>query len=511
MFFSALAYAPWAYGGTTATSIVVINWLLGTALLLWVIELLASGSLGPTLRDVAATGRSSARRVNRRWPRFPRVLIALVVALLAVGGWMVVNALAIYDPEFGMFAPVANLAPHAPGSVDYAISAAWMIRGALLLGTILFVVDFSQSNRGLLHLWYAIGIVAGSIALLGLLQKATGAEMIFWQPVPEKDKGFYTFFASYYYHANAGAFLNLVLPLTAGLALRSFTSPSTPAQRAVWLSIFVMNLAAIAANTSRAAQLVGLMLLLPVAIQLFPFMIRNLSRAKLGLAVVGTAAILLLLFAILRASHLEKSHKRWQNVGEYISNDARWLSSRIAIGVLPNVGLLGFGPGTFRVVFPIYNNRSIQPAPGGWRFLHEDYLQTLLEWGWVGSALWALLFFGAILVAIRSLYRQRALRRRAAGKAEKLKTEMLKSESELSSSVSASQRFSVSVFSPAWSPRRRLILPLAVIALGGVALHALVDFPLQIYSIQLYAATYIGVCWGSADVEDKRNAETLKD
>jgi len=142
-----------------------------------------------------------------------------------------------------------------------------------------------------------------------------------------------------------------------------------------------------------------------------------------------------------------------------ISDDARWQASHVAIGALPDVGFFGFGPGTFRVVFPSYNNVATKPAPGTWRFLHEDYLQTVLEWGWVGSSVWALLFVGGIAIGIRS-YKK-----------------------------SAAQD---------WTPRRRLLQPLVIVALAGVALHALVDFPLQIASIQLYVATYLGLCWGSS-------------
>src|SRR5438034_3424540 len=435
IFLAALVYAPWAYGGTTSASIQIINWLLLAAFILWIIELVVRG-------------RSPAR---------PRILLFLTCVLIALGGWMALNARSIYDSDFYTFVPLRNLAPHLTGSVDYAISAAWMIRGALLLFAILFVVDLSQSNRWLLRLWYTIGLVAGSIAFLGLLQKATGARMIFWQTAPPW--GATTFFATYYYHANAGAFLNLVWPLTAGLVIRTFATRGHAVLRAMWTSVSIVTVAAVLSNTSRMAQFVALLLLIAICLQFGPALLRKLSRTRKGVVFAGAITILLTLVALAQATHLDQPLNRWQMLTQNVPKDARWMAARVAIGTLPDVGLLGFGPGTFRVVFPSYNGVSINQVPGTWRFLHEDYLQTALEWGWVGSTLWALLFFGGIAVGIRN-YKNYAARD--------------------------------------WTPRRRMLQPFAIIALVGAALHALVDFPLQIASIQLYVATYLGLCWGSS-------------
>ena len=435
IFLAVLVYAPWAYGGTTSASIQIINWLLLAAFILWIVELAVGG----------------------RRPAFPRLLLFLVVALVGIGGWMALNATSIYDADFHTFVPLRNFAPRLAGSVDFAISTAWMLRGALLLCAILFVVDLSQSNRWLLRLWFTIGLVAGSIAFLGLLQKATGAQMIFWQTAPVW--GATTFFATYYYHGNAGAYLNLVWPLTAGLAVRAFTTPSHPGMRALWISMLIVTIAAVVANTSRMAQLIALLLLIALSVQLGPAFLRKVSHTKKNVGLAGTIAILLALFALGQATHLEQPLNRWQSVSERISTDARWRASRVAMSALCDIGFFGFGPGTFRSVFPFYNNVATKPAPGTWRFLHEDYLQTALEWGWLGSSLLALLFFGGIAIGIRS-YKK-----------------------------SAAQ---------AWTPRRRLLQRLVAVALAGVALHALVDFPFQIASIQLYVATYLGLCWGSS-------------
>ena len=388
---------------------------------------------------------------------------------------MALNAKSIYDSEFSLFVCLRNFAPSLAGSVDYANSTAWMLRGTLLLGTILFVSDLSQSSRWLLRLWYVIGLVGGSIAFLGLLQKATGAQMIFWQPPPPPEYGVATFFATYFYHGNAGAFLNLVWPVSAGLVIRAFTSQSQPGMRALWTIVLLVTIAGVAANTSRMAQVVAVVLLVVIGVHFGPGMLRRLPGVQKSVAVAGALAIILALIALAQAAHLEQPLKRWQSVGEGIPTDARWQASRVALSALPQVGFFGFGPGTFRVVFPGYNIGSGHAVPGSWRFLHEDYLQTILEWGWLGSSLWALLFFGGIVVGIFSYNRY------------------------------ASQN---------WMPRRRVMQPVTMIALAGVALHALVDFPFQIESIQLYVATYLGVCWGSSLWCDKsevtrRNSETV--
>jgi hypothetical protein len=378
---------------------------------------------------------------------------------------MTLNARSIYDAEYYLFVPLRNFVPFLPGSVDYANSVAWMLRGALLLGTILFVSDLSQSSRWLLRLWYVISLIGGSIAFLGLLQKATGARMIFWQPPPPDEQlRVTTFFATYFYHGNAGAFLNLVWPLSAGLVIRAFSTRGQAGMRALWTIVFIVTIAGVLANTSRMAQVVALVMLVAIGFHFGPGLLRRLPGAQKSVAIAGALAIALALIALAQASHLEQSINRWQSVSEHLPTDARWQASRVALSALPVAGFFGFGPATFRVVFPSFNAGSGHAVPGSWRFLHQDYLQTVMEWGWLGSSLWALLFFGGIAVGILS-YKKYAARD--------------------------------------WIPRRRFMQPLAIVALAGVAMHALVDFPFQIESTQLYIATYLGVCWGSSLWNDK--------
>jgi hypothetical protein len=455
----ALFYSPWDYGGTGATSIRILNGILGAMVCAWMVGAFLRAEGGG--RKAEGGGRKAEETSF-----LSRTLLGFGALLLVLGWGMALNAHAILDTDYRILLPLTSPLPGAPGSVDYALSIAWMRRATALILGLWVVADLVQDERWLLRICWAIGLAGGSIALLGLLQKATGAEMTFWQSLDPHEPPVTTFFATYYYHGNAGAFLNLALPAVLGLTFRYVTRRSNPAVRALWITLSLIMLVAVISNTSRTGQfiagLIGLALLSVFVGKLF----RRVRHLELKTAVVALLVGAAALWAITQTSHLDLSLHRWGKFQSTWGNDARWVVDKTAIVSLPEAGPLGFGPGAFSVVFPYFNDLD-ERANGSWLFLHNDYLQTLMEWGWLGGLLWAGLFFGGMIVAIRSL-------------------------------TNKSQ-------STGWYPRQRLLLPVSLIALGGVALHATVDFPLQIASIQLYAMTYLGICWASGSWGKKRS------
>jgi O-antigen ligase len=127
------------------------------------------------------------------------------------------------------------------------------------------------------------------------------------------------------------------------------------------------------------------------------------------------------------------------------------------VDAVPDVGFFGLGPGLFQLAFPYQKSPLGNVEVGLREYAHEDYFQTILEWGWLGALWWLVLIVGGLSQAYRS-YSHRAL----------------------------------------FSSRtdRHLVLA-AMLGVGGILAHALLDFPLQIASLRLFFYLLLALCWAS--------------
>jgi O-antigen ligase len=392
-----------------------------------------------------------ARRMR---PSVPKILWISTAFLFFQGWWLIANAQSTYDPTTYQFDPRVSLVPMAPGAIDQQEATVVMIRITGLLGIMCFVADLTRREAWRRRVWWTIAGCGGSLILFGLIQRISGAPSIFWQ---EGETGG-NFFATYYYHGNAGAFINLVIPPIAGLALMAFRKREGSIQRAIWIPCFFIALAGAFANASKAAIVITIILL----IALICWRVRVLVNAwrvipSTTIRVFAPFAVAISLLSLGWFGWDRMTH-RWAEE-DWVSQSAgsRLLSYQASWSMVHDSGWWGFGPGNFALAFPHYTGPFGNKLEGIWLFAHEDYLQTLIEWGWIGVAVWGLLFLGGILSGVRTYVRDGNL----------------------------------------LSSGDRALLFTSLLSLTGIAIHATMDFPLQIASLQLYTAVLLGMVLGS--------------
>ena len=434
LFLAALVFAPWAYGSTRPWAMQILEGILGVVIVLWL--------AGCTAR--------------RKLPLVPWPLALSALFLLLQGWWLIINVQAVYDYDLAQFTPVKQLLPFAPGAVDRLAAIPTMLSDSAMLGAICFVADLAQRPVWRIRIWW-------TAALNGILLMICGLGMkIFENNITSYLDPTYigvTSFAFYFYHGNAGAFINLILPLVAGLTALAFTRRDTKMERAIWLPGLLICIASSEAALSKAGMIISLGLLIALAVWFF---VPRLASGEIQISRMQMIAIIaggvLVLVAMLSVGWYGAAG-RWAELasakGEDESMVERLLVSQVCFHMMPDSGFWGFGPGNFMACFPHYTAYLNGAVDGIWVYAHEDYLQAIVEWGYVGAAVLGVIFFGGIWKGWRRL--------RGTPLAE----------------------------------HDSVLLTVVLMALAGVAVHALFDFPLQIASIQLYAATYLGICWGS--------------
>lgn len=422
-----LVAAPWAYGSTRP---VPREWL-GRALVVVTIFFV----LGLLL--------------SRRGPRIPVMPCIASILLLAQGWIMTLNPVRYFDGMQQIFYDRLQRIEWLPGTVDRATSWSQMMLMTGLLGAFWICCDFQKNPVWRKRFWNTIALTGVSILALGLAQRTTQAEAIFWEWGENSGR---TFFSTFRYHANAGAFVNLVVFPIVAKAFVVFQLQKGQLEKVFWTVAAAMSSACMFLHSSRAASAIGAVLLTGF----FLVVLVGLRRRGGLFRVLGVCFLGALLVALLTwAAGYHQLETAWSSKANLLKDNRYMVYLAIMQNALPDAGLWGFGPGTFSIIFPFYKGQFGVTLPGYWATAHQDYLQTLVEWGWIGGGLWMIVLPGALL--------------RGVGK---------------------------TLLSSGRGREGGLFQTAACFSLAGILLHAGVDFPLQIASLQLYALCLAGVLWG---------------
>lgn len=439
-----LVWAPWAYGSTRDWTLPIFNWLLGSIALLWLVSLV----------------------VRRKRPVVHPVLLVCALFLIAQGWFMIWNAQYYYDRWNYRFVPIDCFWRAGPGVVDKVDAIPMMIRITGLLAAMCFVCDLARRPIWRTRIWWTIGLTGGSLMLFGVVREIMGVKLGSQYDAWNFGE---TSFATYYYHGNGAAFINLVLPAIAGLALIAFGKSGANFQRALWPAALLLCVTgAITAASKVGLIITGLLLGVLVAWHLTRIWKRgSASKPEIMYALIA----LLVCLTIAGIFGWERAKPELSRLPS-LAGDETWqqrrLAAEVCLRMLPDTGAWGFGPANFAIAFPHYTNYLGNRIEGFWDLAHEDYLQTAIEWGWVGAAVWTIILFGGIGAGFR----------RYARRADEL------------------------------SRADRVLLFTSALSLLGVAMHAAVDFPLQIASLQLYVAVFTGILWGAGAWPKSRQRHT---
>lgn len=409
---------------------------------------------------------------------------ALIVAVAAV--WLVRPPLEIPSFTSHHLARVtarwpASMTDRAPRTVIF-----WAFAALLALFA---AADLAREPRWRLAFVTTIvftGVIAASI---GLLQNATHARGIYWEKGPRLPGAF---FGPFYHHTSAGAYLNSVWPLAAALTISGVRDGT---RHTNWIAALggVATLLLLVAHTghiSRFPQVIAVGALVGLLLWLRPWNLLPTQRTfRFGLLLAALGMVGLV--GIFGAGKIHTIRARWSELkmpallgqaetpppappdtwpkrmrgdlfvasdhGGYVLGDrgAAYVAAWHAFERRP---WLGWGPGGWIAAAAA---TSVDPFVRTFflylQFTHNDYLQTLVEWGLFGALGWALLVFGGLAHAFRRLARQPAFDLFGAG---------------------------------------------AIAALMALLVQSLVDFPLQIPAIQLNATMLTALAWSSCGTTD---------
>ena len=420
LFYFMAVFSPWAFGATQAWSIRVMNgagYLAGFFLAVKLGIRLLTGYRNPRW---GGGGIGSQNEFHVRFPahRFlTRCLAALTVVLVGYCLASALNARATYHPETATFEyhPFISWLPH---SYDQSSSwtafwnylalafSFWAARDWLLGKTSAEELaersehyDPKGRRASLLpdrlrRLLWVLSVNGGVLGLECIVQRLSGtARLLFFMPTHDNPEAVAQF-GPYAYRSNAAQYFNLLWPVSLGLwwsleraarrGLRDSKAFGLRARPLILVCAMIMAVCPIL-SASRLGAVVAVANLAAAAAVLWSVQHKEDRRTKAG--IVAVVAVVLGVGACAGWNNLApRFEKEVFEEGLAVRNSMYDMARPMA----EDCPLFGTGPGTFGPLFQLYRPDTEEYWPAQ---LHNDWLETLITFGVLGSALIGLAFF----------------------------------------------------------------------------------------------------------------------
>jgi len=413
-------FSPWAFGTTQAWSICSMNvagYFLGLLLTVKLVIRILTGYRNPRWGRsmdewlTREAGEHGGAPVGRFLTRFLAALTVLIIGYCFVSA---MNSRSTYNPEVGSleYRSCVSWLPHSYDSAsswqafyNYLAMALsfWAARDWLLAKTL----DEERAERShlgdphrrresllperLRRLLWVLTINGGLLGIEGIVQRMDGMSQLLFIQSTHNNPEAIDQFGPYAYRSNAAQYFNLLWPVSLGLWWTLERSARRKVSRRDAFGIGSRHLLLICTmimsacpiiSTSRVGAFVAVVNLAVAAAVLWSAQPKEDVKTKVaiaaGLAVVLGCSTLL----------------GWENLGPRLGGremegglQGRNQMYDMARPMADDCPLYGTGPGTFGPLFQLYRPDPEEYWPAQ---LHNDWLETLITFGWMGSELIAL-------------------------------------------------------------------------------------------------------------------------
>ncbi|MCX6902881.1 MAG: O-antigen ligase family protein [Verrucomicrobia bacterium] len=414
----AVVFGPWAFGTTTPWAIQVMNiaglaaWGLLAAK--WLLQWAAA--LGAPEWEAPHPGRQGAFG-ERLFGRALAVITGLILLYCLTSA---LNARATIHPEalsLDYHAAISWL-PHSYASAS-SWQAFWKYLG--LAGFFWAGRNWIQSGReemesedvasGSRHrshepspllpsrlrlLLWVLCINGALLGLEGIIQRTSGTNRLLWLVVPRINNTPVSQFGPYAYRANAAQYFNLLWPVSLGLwwtyqrarRNRGLRGPGAAGGRHHLLlsCAMVMAVCPVVSTRRGGAIILGAGMVL-AGLVMWLAQWHSTWTAKLAM------------FAFLGGTVGAGVLLGWQELGPRFEVFKEGIEGREGLfftgwRMAEECPLFGTGPGSFSDLYPLFLRVHSGRLPAQ---LHNDWLETFITFGWVGSSLAALALAAALL------------------------------------------------------------------------------------------------------------------